>query len=58
MRPCPINFPLTLFFWVMNRRLIKSVNGKLIKEVDVLETEVVLGGVGTALALFAWPEEE
>ena len=28
------------------------------EELDVLETEGVLGGVGTALAAFDWTEEE
>ena len=28
------------------------------EELDVLEPEEVLGGVGTALAVFAWTEEE
>ena len=36
----------------------RSVVGLLSnEELDVLDNEGVMGGVGTALAVFAWPEE-
>ena len=68
--PCPTGFTLTLFFWVVKRRLkigscacartgrVRVERLPPEEELDVLEAERVVNCVSSSLEIFSHPEEE